>query len=391
MIVPAEQNRESVRVELLLCLQRLEYTAFEQIMKRLLYKSGYVTVQFIGRTHKRGRTPKGGLDLTARSITDLNSALTIVQIKQYKRVVSRRFVDELRGAMLRIGAEQGLLVTLSRFSKVAHAAATESNVAPIKLIEGNELLNLLFTYRIGVYETNGEWKLDTNYFDSLPAKNIGATQQTSSQRSDQHTKKRIKVLLSDNHQSDQQYLPKQPINRRSGMTWSTHVMAGICSLWIFELFPASQPEHIAIYAGAAALGALLPDLDAPRSEIGQWSIGGIKPFFLPSQAIYRSVGHRSLLHSLLALVFVAIAGAILSPFLGWQVSLALWLGYVSHLLTDASTRSGIPLLYPRPKRFHLLPKPLRIVTGSSAEEVIFVVFATLVLLFFLSNLITLSA
>lgn len=168
-------------------------------------------------------------------------------------------------------------------------------------------------------------------------------------------------------------------------------MAGICSLWIFELIPGVQPEHIAIYAGAAALGALLPDLDAPRSKIGQWSIGGVKPFLLPSQAINRSVGHRSLLHSLLALVYVALAGVILSPFLGWQISLALWLGYASHLLTDSSTRSGIPLLYPKPKRFHLLPKKLRIVTGSSAEEVIFVVFAALGLILFLTNLATLSA
>jgi inner membrane protein len=380
------QERKIVRAELLQLLQNMDYAAFEQVMKRLLYKSGYVTVQFIGRNHKRGRTPKGGLDLTARSITDLSSVLTIVQIKQYQRVVSRRFVDELRGAMLRLGAEQGLLVTLSKFSKVAHAAAVESNVAPIKLIEGREVLDLLFTYRIGVIEENDRWIIDTVYLDKLR----GTSGSTSA-------KALVRKETVTHDSSTKVLLPKSPFsennpsnNEREGMTWSTHIMAGICSLWIFELIPAAHMEHIAIYAGAAALGALLPDIDAPRSKIGQWSVGGIKPFFLPSQAINRSAGHRSISHSLLALVFIAGVGLVLSPIVGWQVSLALWLGYASHLLTDASTRSGIPLLYPRPRRFHLLPKPLRIVTGSAAEEIIFVAFAALVLILLLSNFSTLS-
>lgn len=379
------QKRKVVRVELLQSLQQMDYAAFEQVMKRLLYKSGYITVQFIGRNHKRGRTPKGGLDLTARSITDLSSVLTIVQIKQYRRVVSRRFVDELRGAMLRLGAEQGLLLTLSKFSKVAHAAAAESNVAPIKLIEGKEVLDLLFAYRIGVVEENDRWKLDLPYLDTLPKTKIGNNTQSKKKM---RREPPAKVLFPGTSSEKESNLPH---DERSEMTWSTHIMAGICSLWIFELIPSAHMEHIAIYAGAAAVGALLPDLDAPRSKIGQWSVGGIKPFFLPSQAINRSVGHRSISHSLLALVFIAGVGLVLSPFLGWHISLALWLGYASHLLTDSSTRSGIPLLYPRPRRFHLLPKPLRIVTGSLAEEVIFVAFAALVLILLLSNFSTLSA
>jgi len=385
------QERKVVQMELLQCLQQMDYAAFEQVMKRLLYKSGYITVQFIGRNHKRGRTPKGGLDLTARSITDLSSVLTIAQIKQYRRVVSRRFVDELRGAMLRLGAEQGLLVTLSKFSKVAHAAAIESSVAPIKLIEGAEILDLLFAYRIGVCEENDKWRLDSVYLDRIQEKAIGTSGQVT--RQNQSTKSKPSQNRTIKHLDE----PNTPnptsknSNEGGGMTWSTHVMAGICSLWVFELIPSAQMEHVAIYAGAAAVGALLPDLDAPRSKIGQWSVGGIKPFFLPSQAINRSVGHRSISHSLLALVFIAGVGLVLSSFVGWQVSLALWLGYASHLLTDSSTRSGIPLLYPRPRRFHLLPKPLRIVTGSLAEEVIFVAFAMLVLILLLSNISTLSA
>lgn len=173
---PPQQTLQSkivAREALRLALENMEFAAFERIMKSLLYKSGYLSVQLIGRNYKRGRTASGGLDLTARSVTELSSALTIAQVKQYKRVVSRRFVDELRGAMLRTGAEQGLLLTVSNFSKVAHAAARESKVAPIKLIEGEEVLDLLFAYRIGVRESKGQWRLDEKYLDFLQERAIG--------------------------------------------------------------------------------------------------------------------------------------------------------------------------------------------------------------------------
>ena len=54
------------------------------------------------------------------------------------------------------------------------------------------------------------------------------------------------------------------------------------------------------------------------------------------------------------------------------------LGYGSHLMLDAMTRHGVPLLPARGKdgrwglrhRSHLLPPRLRFVTGSAAEDVL---------------------
>ena len=165
------------------------------------------------------------------------------------------------------------------------------------------------------------------------------------------------------------------------MTGSTHLIAGLNSLWLleafrpFEVLPGAGSENIALIAGAAAFGSLLPDLDASQSKIKHLSMGGVKPFYLPATAIYRQLGHRSLLHSLWGLAYVALAGALLSPLIGWQAALALWLGYAGHLLADALTKSGIPLLYPSAMRFHLLPKGRRITTGSLAEEILFVLLA----------------
>jgi restriction system protein len=161
------QSEIMAREALRRALEEMEFAAFERIMKSLLYRSGYVSVSLMGRNYKRGRTQQGGLDLSARSNTELSSSLAIAQIKQYKRVVSRRFIDELRGAMLRLGAGQGLLITMSKFSQVAHQAARDSVVAPITLIEGEEILDLLFAYRIGVCEHRGVWQLDEGYLDFL--------------------------------------------------------------------------------------------------------------------------------------------------------------------------------------------------------------------------------
>jgi membrane-bound metal-dependent hydrolase YbcI (DUF457 family) len=161
-------------------------------------------------------------------------------------------------------------------------------------------------------------------------------------------------------------------------------MAGINALWLLRLLPggagtlAAAPagSNLGLLAGIAAFGALLPDLDASESKIKHLPLGGIRPFALPAALLHRALGHRSLLHSLLGLGLASVLLAVpLAVWLGWQAGLALVLGYASHLLLDACTRSGIPLLFPDTRRVHLLPKGLRLVTGSLAEEVLFALLA----------------
>ena len=58
--------------------------------------------------------------------------------------------------------------------------------------------------------------------------------------------------------------------------------------------------------------------------------------------------------------------------------LALWLGYASHLTLDACTKTGIPK-WPDAGRYWLLPPALRFVTGSEAEDRLFLVLGCLVI------------
>jgi inner membrane protein len=119
------------------------------------------------------------------------------------------------------------------------------------------------------------------------------------------------------------------------MMASTHVLFGLnCWLGYAQLrgLPL-HPESIFI-AGAASL---LPDIDHPKS-----TFGSLVPFF--SRPISAIFGHRGITHSL----FAIIAGIYIMHKYGYQTEYvaAIVVGYLSHLLGDMMTNSGVPLLWP---------------------------------------------
>jgi len=174
--------------------------------------------------------------------------------------------------------------------------------------------------------------------------------------------------------------------------WSTHFLAGVSSLWLLSAVPGmvgtgSEPNNLGLLAGLAGLGALLPDLDAQDSKIQHLRVGGI-PVFVPAARVLGAFGHRGLLHSALGLNLLALLVVLpLALWLGWPAAWALLLGYASHLVLDACTRSGIPLGWPYPRRYHLLPSRLRVTTGSLAEEALLPLVALLALFLLLSTLL----
>lgn len=99
----------------------------------------------------------------------------------------------------------------------------------------------------------------------------------------------------------------------------------------------------------------------------------------------RRFGHRGALHSLLGW---GIASLVFLPLGLWSgnAALALSLGYGSHIVADACTKSGIPALYPHRGRIHLLPRALRLTTGSLAEEAFLVALGLLLFALLLSQL-----
>jgi len=93
-----------------------------------------------------------------------------------------------------------------------------------------------------------------------------------------------------------------------------------------------------------------------------------------------------LIHTLLGLGIASLLFLPLGLFFSLGVPLALSLGYGSHLVADACTKSGIPALYPHRGRIHLLPRALRLTTGSLAEEAFLVALGLLLFALLLSQL-----
>lgn len=136
------------------------------------------------------------------------------------------------------------------------------------------------------------------------------------------------------------------------MTAEGHLIFAIASA-IFakraELTPVLASADWWHIIPATLLTCLLPDIDHPKSLLGQrlkWL----------SQPIARAFGHRGFTHSLLA---VAGGVALLQMKLpaGWIIPAdafqGMVLGYLSHIVADMLTPAGVPLLWPCRWRFRL--------------------------------------
>ena len=168
----------SLRRDLLGRLRALPYRALLLLVAQLLERQGSQNVQFAGRNGFVGRNQGGGWDLEATLpphqifASSQPGVRSLIQVKQFDDlIVQQRSIDELRGCCLRAGAGQGLLVTTSRFSPVAVQAAAASALAPVALINGEDLFDLLVQHGMGVVRAmSGQLHLDPEFFQSLEAK-----------------------------------------------------------------------------------------------------------------------------------------------------------------------------------------------------------------------------
>jgi len=146
----------------------------------------------------------------------------------------------------------------------------------------------------------------------------------------------------------------------------THAAAGCTTaLLIVDYLGAGQAQTVLI-VGGGLVGAYLPDIDHPKSAFGS----RVLPLSLPISAIF---GHRGITHSLIAVVGI-------SWLMWWMLRQANWhngfavpllvgiaAGYLSHLLGDWLTNSGVPLLWPSKRRF---VSPLKLCTGDFREYIL---------------------
>lgn len=127
-----------------------------------------------------------------------------------------------------------------------------------------------------------------------------------------------------------------------GMQARNHVPFAMATWWLFVI--ATGRPIDAFGTMAAAIGGLLPDLDHPESVLG-------RRLPIISVPLARVFGHRGMTHSLLA-VAIMLAGLIVIMTIYQQLTVLSWLvlpllvGYLSHILGDSMTPSGVPLFWP---------------------------------------------
>jgi inner membrane protein len=158
---------------------------------------------------------------------------------------------------------------------------------------------------------------------------------------------------------------------------TTHAVFGVAALAGVSLVAGTEPPAYAYPVAVAA--AWLPDVDNPRSRLGNGLSRMENPLLdalsrplswflrISSFVLVRTVGHRTLTHSLLGALLFALPVWL---FLGGypNLSLALVAGYASHVLADALNKRGVPLLWPLGKPIRLVPFGIR--SGGAAEFVV---------------------
>ena len=158
----------------------------------------------------------------------------------------------------------------------------------------------------------------------------------------------------------------------------THIMGGVASgvvtssllLDSAPMQEASIPLGISAIMAGAFVGSVLCDIDHPNSFIG-------RKFPVISHLIRFAFGHRGATHTLLFALLVSVLTALPSLYFldgiasvaMMLLSIGLFAGILSHLLLDALTVTGVPLLYPFSRKMFRIG---RFRTGSTGETFVFV-------------------
>ncbi len=134
----------TVREDLHEHLLQMDPTAFEHLVARVLEAMDYEDIKVIGQSGD------GGVDVVAEIELGVTSVREVVQVKRHKRTIQRKDLDALRGSLYRFNAVRGTIVTTSGFARGTKKAAFAQGAAPITLIDGKKLIDLLIEHDLGV-------------------------------------------------------------------------------------------------------------------------------------------------------------------------------------------------------------------------------------------------
>lgn len=133
--------------------------AFEHLVRDLLEAMGYEDVTVTKESGDKG------VDVVATVQFGITTITEVVQVKRHQGSIGRPILDQLRGALPLHRALRGTIISLGAFTKGCQDAALFPGAAPIGLIDGRRLLELLVEHKIGIVERPATlYEIDENYF-----------------------------------------------------------------------------------------------------------------------------------------------------------------------------------------------------------------------------------
>lgn len=134
--------------------------AFERLAQRVLRECGFTQVEVTKKSND------GGIDGTGKlKINGIFSFNVAFQCKRYKGQVSASDVRDFRGS-LTTDIEKGVLITTGTFTKAAKEEASNPGKQQIDLIDGEEFMNKIAEYGIGVKPVI-TYEIDEKFFSTI--------------------------------------------------------------------------------------------------------------------------------------------------------------------------------------------------------------------------------
>lgn len=147
-----DQQKELLREQ----ISTMNPYKFEHLVGQLLEAMGYEQVEVTKASGDKG------VDVVGRVQVGITTITEVVQVKRMQSSVTRPLIDQLRGALPYHKAIRGTLITTGKFATSCADAALFPGAAPITLIDGERLVELLIENNVGIRRSNAVELLDVD-------------------------------------------------------------------------------------------------------------------------------------------------------------------------------------------------------------------------------------
>jgi len=153
-----QKQRETLKAQ----LSEMHPYRFEHLVRDLLEAMGYEDVTVTKESGDKG------VDVVATVQFGISTIKEVIQVKRHKGNIGRPILDQLRGALPYHKAIRGTIITLGKFSGGCQEAALFAGAAPIGLIDGEKLLDLLIEHEVGIRKRPAQlYEIDEGVFTTV--------------------------------------------------------------------------------------------------------------------------------------------------------------------------------------------------------------------------------